>query len=58
VLKLVFVLIELLRRSDADVVDKDVIKHVLCEEDKEDKEDEEDKEVCKEEEEEEEEEEC
>jgi hypothetical protein len=30
VLKLVFMLIELLRRSDANVVNKDVTEHVLC----------------------------
>ena len=53
-LKLVFVLIELLRRSDADVVNKDVTECVLywdckvCEEEEE--EEEEGCEVCKEEE--------
>ena len=58
VLKLVFVSIELLRKSDAGVADRNVTEHVLCKEDEEDKEDKEDREVYKEEEEEEEEEEC
>jgi len=56
VLKLVFVLIKLLRRSDADVADEDVTKCVLCEEDEEDEEDKENREACEEEEEKEEEE--
>ena len=51
-LKLVFMLIKLLRRSDADVVNKDVTKHVLCWDcevcEEEEKEEEKDCEVCRE----------
>ena len=50
-LKSVFVSIELLRRSDADVANEGVTKRVLCKEGEEGEEDEEDREACEEEEE-------